>query len=76
MEKNNETFKAIDKGTMNLDVKIEEPLKLELKDFIECVKTGRKPIVHGQVASRAVMIAEKTLESARLKGSVKINEDK
>jgi len=76
MEKNNGTFKAIDKGALNLDVKIEEPLKLELKDFIECVKTGRKPIVHGQVASRAVMIAEKALQSARLKRSVKINEDK
>ena len=76
MEKNNGTFKAIDKGALNLDGKIEEPLKLELKDFIECVKTGRKPIAHGQVASRAVMIAEKALESARLKRSVKINENK
>jgi predicted dehydrogenase len=76
MEKNNGTFKAVDKGTLTLDVKFEEPLKLELKDFIECIKTGRKPIAHGQVASRAVMIAEKALEYARLKRSVKINEDK
>ena len=76
MEKNNGTFKAIDKGALTLDVKIEEPLKLELKDFIECVKTGRKPIAHGQVASRAVMIAEKALESARLKRSVEIDEIK
>jgi predicted dehydrogenase len=57
-------------------VKIEEPLKLELKDFIECVKTGRKPIAHGQVASRIVMIAEKALESAHLRRSVKIHENK
>jgi len=76
MEKTNGTFKAIDKGALNLDVKIEEPLKLELKDFIECVKTGRKPIAHGQVASRTMLIAEKALESARLKRSVKIHESK
>jgi len=76
MEKNNGTFKAIDKGTLNLNVKIEEPLKLELKDFVECVRTGRKPIAHGQVASRTVMIAEKALESAHLKRSVKIHESK
>jgi predicted dehydrogenase len=76
MEENNGTFKAIDKGASDLNVKFEEPLKLELKDFIECVKTGRKPIAHGEIASRVVMIAEKALESARLKRSVKINEDK
>jgi predicted dehydrogenase len=76
MEKNNGTFKAIDKGVLDLNVKFEEPLKLELKDFVECIKTGRKPIAHGQVASRIVLIAEKALESAHLKRSVKINEDK
>jgi predicted dehydrogenase len=76
MEKNNGTFKAIDKGVLDLNVKFEEPLKLELKDFIECVKTGRKPIAQGKIASRTVMIAEKALESARLKRSVKIDEDK
>jgi len=76
MEKNNGTFKAIDKGALDLNVKFEEPLKLELKDFIECVKTGRKPVAHGETASRVVIIAEKALESARLKRSVKINENK
>jgi len=76
MEKINGTFKAIDKGAQNLNVKIEEPLKLELKDFVECVKIGRKPIAHGQIASRTVMIAEKALESAHLKRSVKIHENK
>jgi UDP-N-acetylglucosamine 3-dehydrogenase len=76
MEKNNGAFKALDKGALNLNVKIEEPLKLELKDFIECVKNGRKPIAHGQVASRTVMITEKALESAHLKRTVKIHENK
>jgi predicted dehydrogenase len=76
MEKNNETIKAIDEGQLPMDVKFEEPLKLELKDFIECIKTGRKPIADAETASRTVMIAEKALESARLKRSVKINEIK
>jgi predicted dehydrogenase len=76
VEKNNGTIKAIDKGALTLDAKIEEPLKLELKDFIECVKTGRKPIADAETASRTVMIAEKALESAHLKRSVEIYESK
>jgi predicted dehydrogenase len=76
MEKNNGTFKAVDKGALPMDVKFEEPLKLELKDFMECIKTGREPIAHGEAASRSVMIAEKALDSARLRRSVKIHESK
>jgi predicted dehydrogenase len=76
MEKKDRTFKAVDHGSSPVDVKFEEPLKLELKNFIECVKTGRKPIANGEVASRSVMIAEKALESAHLKRSVKIHESK
>jgi len=76
MEINKGTPKAVDAGSTSLDVKFEEPLKLELRDFVECLKTGRKPIAHGEIASRVVMIAEKALESARLKRSVKIDEIK
>jgi predicted dehydrogenase len=76
MEKSDGTFKTVDKGSLPLDVKFEEPLKLELKDFVECIKTGRKPVARGEVASRSVMVAEKALESARLKRSVKIHESK
>lgn len=76
IEKQNGTLKAIDEGSSAVDVKIVEPLELELKDFVECIKTGRKPIAHGQVALKTVMIAEKALESARLKRSVKIDESK
>jgi predicted dehydrogenase len=72
MGKKNNAFKAIDKGAKNIDAKFEEPLKLELKDFLECVESGRKPVADGQAASRTVLIAEKALESARLKRSVKI----
>jgi predicted dehydrogenase len=76
IEKNNKTLKALDLGATRLDVKFEEPLKLELKDFIECVKTGRKPVAHAEIALRTLMIAEKALESACLRRSVKINEDR
>jgi len=76
MKPQNRTLEALNEGSSNVDVKIEEPLKLELEDFIECIKTGRKPIAHGQVALKTIMIAEKALESARLKRSVKIDESK
>lgn len=76
IEKNNGILKAIDDGSLAIDVKFEEPLKLELKDFVECVETGRKPSANSQAALRVVMIAEKALESARLKRSVRIDEIK
>ena len=76
MEKISGTIKAIDEGQLPLDVKFEEPLKFELKDFIECIKTGRKPIADAETASRTVMVAEKALESAHLKRSVEIYEGK
>lgn len=75
VKKQNETLKAVDKGITTMDVKTEEPLKIELRDFVECVKTGRKPIAHAQVALRTIMIAEKALKAARLKRSVKIHEN-
>jgi predicted dehydrogenase len=74
MEKKDGTFNAVDNGSSSLDVKFEEPLKLELKDFVECISTGKKPLADGEAASRSVMIAGKALESARLKRSVKIRE--
>jgi len=74
IEKNAGTLKAVDDGSLNVYVKFEEPLKLELKDFVECIKTGRKPVADGQAASKIILIAEKALESARLKRSVEIHE--
>jgi UDP-N-acetylglucosamine 3-dehydrogenase len=74
IEKNDGTFRAIDKGTQTVNVKVMEPLKLELEDFVESIKTGKKPLANGEVGARVVMIAEKALKSARLKRSVKMDE--
>jgi predicted dehydrogenase len=73
IEKQNDTLKAVNNGSSSVDVKYKEPLKLELKDFVECIKTGRKPLANGQVGLRTIMIAEKALQSARLKRSVRID---
>jgi len=67
-------LRAVDKGSEKLDIKIKEPLKLELQDFIESIKTGRKPMADAQSALNVIKIAEKALESAQLKRSVRINE--
>lgn len=67
-------LKAVDEGTTELKVKFEEPLKIELQDFIDCIKTGQKPLADGETALQVIKVAEKALESARLKRSVDINE--
>ncbi len=40
-----------------IKIKKKEPLKKELKSFIECVRTGKKPIVSGVEGKRALQVA-------------------
>jgi len=68
-------LKAVDEGLETINLEFEEPLRLELLDFIECIKTGKKPLANDRVAVDTIKVAEKALESARLKRSVRINED-
>jgi len=74
MELQNGKLKAVNEGSSYVDVEFEEPLKLELKDFVESIKTGKKPLAEGQAGLNAIKIAEKALKSARLGRRVKINE--
>ena len=75
IEAHNGKLEAIDEGTTELEVKFEEPLKVELQDFINCVKTGQKPLADGESALQVIKVAEKALESARLRRSVDVDEN-
>jgi len=46
----------------NIGIKKEEPLKNELKHFIECVEKDKEPIVTGEQALEALRISEKALK--------------
>jgi len=76
IEMHGSRFKAINRGATDIKLEFEEPLRLELMDFIKSIKTGRKPMADGQTALNAIKVVEKALESARLGRSVKINENK
>jgi len=43
--------------TRKIKIKKKEPLKRELKSFIECVRTGKRPIVSGVEGRRALAVA-------------------
>ena len=43
--------------TKKIRIKKKEPLKKELKSFIECVRTGKRPIVSGVEGRRALAVA-------------------
>ena len=45
-----------------IKVKKKDPLKKELKSFIECVRTGKKPIVSGVEGRRALQVALEIVE--------------
>lgn len=55
---------AIDQGLKNIGVNFEEPLRVELLDYLNSVVTRKQPIVNGQVALRVIKIAEKAIDSA------------
>jgi len=46
-------------------VKKKEPLKTELKSFLECVRSGKKPIVSGVEGRRALQVALEIVEKIR-----------
>lgn len=72
IEARNGQLKAVDKGSTKMDMQFEEPLKLELTDFIQCIGTGQKPLAEARTALNVIRTAEKALESARLGRRVKI----
>jgi len=48
-----------------IHIRKKEPLKKELKSFIECVRTGRKPAVSGVEGRRALQVALAILEKIK-----------
>lgn len=48
-----------------LPVHREEPLKMELSSFLECVREHRRPLVAGEDGLRALQVAEDVLRSIR-----------
>ena len=57
------TEEKIDKE--RIKIKKKEPLKKELKSFIECVRTGKKPLVSGVEGRRALQVALDILEKIK-----------
>ena len=50
--------------------KHEEPLYLELKEFIKCLKTRTKPRAHGDIGVQIVKIAETATKSLKQRAVV------
>ncbi|MDP2912578.1 MAG: Gfo/Idh/MocA family oxidoreductase, partial [Candidatus Omnitrophota bacterium] len=48
-----------------IKIKKKEPLKKELKSFIECARTGRRPVVSGIEGRRALQVALAILDKIR-----------
>ena len=46
-------------------IRKKEPLKKELKSFVECVRTGKRPIVSGVEGRRALQVALDIVEKIK-----------
>ncbi len=49
-------------------IKQVEPLKIETRHFLDCIRTGEKPVTSGWEGLQVVQILEKASESIRAKG--------
>ncbi len=49
-------------GFRQLDVQPGEPLRLEVEDFVQCVRERRTPMVDGEAACRALKVAHEILD--------------
>jgi len=72
-----EMFKLITKKGSSHKPKIEkkEPLKEELKHFIDCVENKKKPIIDGELGLRTIKMAEAALLSAKENKTIKLDEN-
>lgn len=75
IENRNGIPKVVNMGNKEIIMTFEEPLQLELCDFIKSIKNGKLPLSNGRTSLNVVRIAEKALESSRLGRSVKLNEN-
>lgn len=48
-----------------IEIEKKEPLKIELRHFIECIERGRKPISSGEDAMKALEIAENIMKALK-----------
>ena len=53
-------------------IRTEEPLKNELKHFVDCVSSRKKPLVTGETGIRTVRILERVMESIDKKKMVEV----
>lgn len=68
------SFQLITKLGEEKTIKVEkyEPLKAEIEHFVECIKTGKKPINSGEVGLNVVKSIEIALESIKSKKSIEV----
>jgi predicted dehydrogenase len=65
-------FRAEYEGSYTVPIPYKEPLKEEMKHFVECIKTREKPLSDMYAGKRAVEMIEMAFESARENRSVKV----
>ncbi len=71
----NGIWTAIDGGITRPKVNIQEPLQLELKHFIECVKNRKKPLSDAYAGYDTLKIVEAVYQSSKEKREVPIRYD-
>ena len=72
-EKQGDRWVALEGKVNEIPFSSEEPLKLELKNFLESIKNRSKPLADGQVGCEALKIVEACYESSRSGRKIEID---
>jgi predicted dehydrogenase len=61
------SFNVENEGSYTIPIPYAEPLKEELKNFVDCIRSRSSPLSDGIIGMRAVEMAEAALKSASIK---------
>lgn len=64
-------FSVENEGSYTIPITYAEPLKEELKNFIDCIRSREKPLSGGLIGLRAVEMAEAALKSSKIGNLIK-----
>lgn len=71
------TYKLITREGKNYKINVDkkEPLQEELKDFIKCVETGKKPVSDANTGMNVIKILEAAQISAKINKTIKLDKN-
>ena len=71
-ERINEKIVPIKNGLSSPEIKFEEPLKLEIKDYLHCIETRKEPVANAESGLNMIKVVEGVEHSSKLNKKISL----